>query len=196
MARTVVKDRKEYRIWNVVDKVWHRLNFLTNANSVDASDGKTLQTKVGAIDGITSDVNGESERIAASIKCVNRLNNSLVSNIYVGSDGKLHKVIGGADTVLPFNSLKNLSLSSTFKGKTGITITKEGLYCVLLRFAGDHGNPTTISLNGKSVPIMSNVDPTGGIYYASVIMYLYSGDVISGIKASANSNNISVALYE
>lgn len=104
MARTVVKDRKEYRIWNVVDKVWHRLNFLTNANSVDASDGKTLQTKVGAIDGITSDVNGESERIAASIKCVNRLNNSLVSNIYVGSDGKLHKVIGGADTVLPFSS--------------------------------------------------------------------------------------------
>lgn len=31
-------------------------------------------------------------------------NSSLVSNIYVGSDGKLHKVQGGADTVLPFSS--------------------------------------------------------------------------------------------
>lgn len=196
MASSVTKERKEYRIWDDVNKVWNLLFFRTNAKSVDAADGKTLETKIGKINGITSDINGESDSIAASIKCVNRLNNSLVSNIYVGSDGKLHKVIGGADTVLPFNSLKNLSLSSTFKGKTGITITKEGLYCVLLRFAGDHGNPTTISLNGKSVPIMSNVDPTGGIYYASVIMYLYSGDVISGIKASANSNNISVALYE
>lgn len=27
-----------------------------------------------------------------------------VSDIYVGEDGKLHKVQGGADTVLPFNS--------------------------------------------------------------------------------------------
>ena len=31
-------------------------------------------------------------------------NSSLVSNIYVGSDGKLHKVQGGADSVLPFSS--------------------------------------------------------------------------------------------
>lgn len=31
------------------------------------------------------------------------LNNDLVSDIYVGDDGKLHKVQGGADTVLPFS---------------------------------------------------------------------------------------------
>ena len=36
---------------------------------------------------------------------VNELNNSFVSNIYVGDDGKLHKVQGGADSVLPFSSL-------------------------------------------------------------------------------------------
>lgn len=34
------------------------------------------------------------------------LNNNLVSNIYVGTDGKLHKVQGGADTVLPFKQYK------------------------------------------------------------------------------------------
>ena len=32
------------------------------------------------------------------------MNSKYVSNIYVGTDGKLHKVIGGADTVLPFSS--------------------------------------------------------------------------------------------
>ena len=31
----------------------------------------------------------------------------MVSDIYVGSDGNLHKVIGGADTVLPFRSGSN-----------------------------------------------------------------------------------------
>ena len=31
------------------------------------------------------------------------VNNSFVSNIYVGNDGKLHKVQGGADSVLPFS---------------------------------------------------------------------------------------------
>lgn len=35
-----------------------------------------------------------------------QLNNSFVSNVYVGDDGKLHKVQGGADSVLPFSSIK------------------------------------------------------------------------------------------
>lgn len=35
---------------------------------------------------------------------VKDIDSSLVSNIYVGDDGKLHKVQGGADSVLPFNS--------------------------------------------------------------------------------------------
>lgn len=121
MASTVVKDRKEYRIWNVVDKVWHRLNFLTNANSVDAADGKTLQTKVGAIDGITSDVNGESERIAASIKCVNRLNNSLTANnkqFYFdyknGKYGFNTNPNRGADTFVPFSNFSSATVDYVF----------------------------------------------------------------------------------
>lgn len=113
MASTVVKDRKEYRIWNVVDKVWHRLNFLTNANSVDAADGKNLQTKVGAIDGITSDINGESDRIAASIKCVNTLKNNHLGGFtpVIDSTGKItgYKTKVGADTVFPFKSSYNIS---------------------------------------------------------------------------------------
>lgn len=118
MASTVVKDRKEYRIWNVVDKVWHRLNFLTNANSVDAADGKNLQTKVGAIDGITSDVNGESDRIAASIKCVNRLKNNHLGGFtpVIDSTGKItgYKTKVGADTVFPFSDFSSATVDYVF----------------------------------------------------------------------------------
>ena len=42
---------------------------------------KILGTNVGAITGITSDLAGESETVAASIKCVNELSSSLTQNI-------------------------------------------------------------------------------------------------------------------
>lgn len=41
---------------------------------------------------------------SAFISILSSLNNSFVSNIYVGKDGKLHKVQGGADSVLPFSN--------------------------------------------------------------------------------------------
>ena len=38
----------------------------------------------------------------------NILNNDYVENIYVGDDSKLHKIQGGADSVLPFKDIKGL----------------------------------------------------------------------------------------
>ena len=74
MATEIIRDRKIYRILtDATNKVWDRINFLTNAKSVDADDGKSLETKVGAINGITSDLSGESDTIAASISAVNKI---------------------------------------------------------------------------------------------------------------------------
>lgn len=53
------------------------------------------------------EANTESGKSAGALgvkEMVNELSNDLVSDIYVGDDGKLHKVQGGADTVLPFSS--------------------------------------------------------------------------------------------
>lgn len=77
MATITTKERVPYRIWDKVNSKWNELKFKTNANSVDAEDGKTLETKVGVINGITSDLSGEAEDVAASIKCVNQLNSNL-----------------------------------------------------------------------------------------------------------------------
>ena len=105
MATENLKERKIYRVLtNVSTKAWDKIAFWTTAKSVDAADGKDLQTKVGAINGITSDVSGTATDVAASIKVVNTLNKSLVSNVYVGTDGKLRVTKGGADTVLNFSS--------------------------------------------------------------------------------------------
>lgn len=106
MAEIVKKERAPYRIWDKINNRWNELMFKTSARSVDADDGKTLENKVGAIDGITSDINGDSDNIAASIKCVNELNNSLPTFIY-DDDGRIigYIPIGGADTVIPFGGL-------------------------------------------------------------------------------------------
>ena len=59
------------------------------------------------------------------ILLINWLNNSFVSNIYVGNDGKLHKVQGGADSVLPFSSNKRYSYSWTSSNNEQKTLTLE-----------------------------------------------------------------------
>lgn len=48
--------------------------------------------------------------IIAFCKC--QLNNNLVSNVYVGTDGKIHVVKGGADTGLNFSKTPKLLASN------------------------------------------------------------------------------------
>ena len=51
--------------------MWERIYFLTNARSVDADDGDNLETKVGAIKGITTSTTVTEEGWAADAKTVN-----------------------------------------------------------------------------------------------------------------------------
>ena len=81
MAEIITKDCKEYHIWDKVNGVWNRLFFKTNAKSVEADDGKELQTKVGAINGISSSSTATDENIAASIGYVNQELTELNTNL-------------------------------------------------------------------------------------------------------------------
>ena len=75
MANEIIKSRKYYRINNGTN--WDRMHFVTDANSVDANDGDTMETKVGAIKGITTDTNVTEEGYAADATVVSSLINSL-----------------------------------------------------------------------------------------------------------------------
>lgn len=65
---------------------------------------KILGTNVGAIRGITSDVAGESEDIAASIKVVNQLNSNLIKiknmTVTSGNNGNVYLSVKGTEKVL------------------------------------------------------------------------------------------------
>ena len=73
-----IKSRKIYRICtDAENKVWDRINFLTNAASVDAADGQSLEDKVGQIKGITDATNVTETGYAADAKTVSELSNRM-----------------------------------------------------------------------------------------------------------------------
>ena len=81
------------------------------AITVDASLSKTstnaIQNKAvtGNILNSLAEVSAATQQnTIAGALALKEVNSSLVANIYVGEDGKLHKVQGGADSVLPFSS--------------------------------------------------------------------------------------------
>lgn len=78
---------KFYRIWSAADKLWHRISFWTHANDVEFNDGKTAQTKVGAIKGITTSTSATETGYAADATTVAALNQSL-SNLSNKQDWK------------------------------------------------------------------------------------------------------------
>ena len=57
-------------------------------------------------------------------------NNDFVSSIYVGSDCKLHKVVGGADTALNFSKLGDITLKVTIRRRNivGNTVKSTNYY--------------------------------------------------------------------
>ena len=57
MAQEIVQNRKKYRVLtDAENQVWTRMNFLTNAQSVDNAAGLPLEQTIGAIRGVTSDL--------------------------------------------------------------------------------------------------------------------------------------------
>lgn len=102
MAISETTKSSYYRVRDAVNATWQRFSFWTKGSDVEFTDGKTAQTKVGAIDGITDSLASSSSRMAASAKAVKQLNDNI--KVYVGSDGKLHFKNGaGTDTALNFS---------------------------------------------------------------------------------------------
>lgn len=79
---------KAYRIWNAVDGLWHKISFWNKASDTECEDGTTVETKVGAIKGITTSTNVTEEGYAADAKTVSEINQSLSDCLKSVADGK------------------------------------------------------------------------------------------------------------
>ena len=62
----IVTGRKFRKLIDEATKLWQRISFWTKACDVEFDDGMTAETKMGAMNGITSSLVAESNNIALS----------------------------------------------------------------------------------------------------------------------------------
>lgn len=106
---TIVTGRKFRKLTDAASKKWQRISFWHKASDCEFNDGKTAEEKLGAIKGITTDLNVTVPGYAADATRVSELNNSLNGfEPILDSTGKItgYKTKAGADTVFPFSSDK------------------------------------------------------------------------------------------
>lgn len=77
ISEQIVTGRKFRKCIDVANKVWLRISFWTSANDVEFDDGKTLQQKLGTINGITDSLTSTDIKSALSAKAGKVLNDKL-----------------------------------------------------------------------------------------------------------------------
>lgn len=80
MANESIVTGKKYRILvDAAQKLWQRVSFWTKSTDVEFNDGKTAETKVGSINGITSSLTSSDGSIALSAAAGRTLNSNLTT---------------------------------------------------------------------------------------------------------------------
>ena len=166
----------------------------SNANTVEADDGKNMQTKVGAINGITSSTTANSTDIAASANLVNTRCNELSNNLGglsfgQDADDNWGYKIGGADTVVPFKGEPDFDYEHNISipyivvaGNPNVlhyyTMTeKDAEYSYLALFAVTAGSVVSIELSGASGPSFVCNKPGGSYSFAIIKDPILNGKV-------------------
>ncbi len=76
---TIISGKKIRICIDAINKLWERISIWSKASDVEFDDGRTAETKVGMINGITSDPNCEDETIAISAKAFGDLSANMNS---------------------------------------------------------------------------------------------------------------------
>ncbi len=137
MSTQIVTGKKYHILTDLVNKVWSVISFWTKASDVEFNDGKTAQTKLGAINGITSDLNGESESIAASIKAVNQLNNSLIVSTALYVNVNPITIPAGSMGEIPLQLVSGkvgahfIGITRVYTGSWGLSVVGAGISSIM-----------------------------------------------------------------
>lgn len=118
---SIASGYKKFKKYILTSSGFQLVSHWTKANTLEFDDGKTAQDKLGAIDGISSSRESNSDKIAASTALVSELNSDLAGYKFgTTSDGKPGYIIpGGADTVIPFKGNCVLAYSKMFSPIAG-----------------------------------------------------------------------------
>lgn len=126
-------------------------------------------------------------------------NSSLISDIYVGTDGKLHKTKGGADTVLNFSSGK-MSFVTSIQSSAGRGYTFTDSYKhIFIILTGGRTKDVSSYVNGISLSNGSKItvdyykygvqDTKGSITFETTTYVAHASNISIGTTLSITFNN-------
>ena len=151
------------------------------AITVDASLSKTstnaIQNKAvtGNILNSLAEVSAATQQnTIAGALALKEVNSSFVSNIYVGSDGKLHKVQGGADSVLPFSKKVIFTARGILSDNANVVIDVSELKSIKITHSTEYKCNATILADGASIKTLTpNTSATIDVSNYSLIRMNY-----------------------
>lgn len=83
---SIVSGYKKFKKYILTSSGFQLVSHWTKANTLEFDDGKTAQAKLGAIDGISSSRESNSDKIAASTALVSELNSDLGGCSFLQND--------------------------------------------------------------------------------------------------------------
>lgn len=203
---SIVSGYKKFKKYILTSSGFQLVSHWTKANTLEFDDGKTAQAKLGAIDGISSSRESNSDKIAASTALVSELNSDL-GGIRFGKDirGNYGYIKDGADTVTPFNNIASYHLTQSWDNlsqlqndkKNGYTITIDLPICkkamlILSARLNWSENGWKYTLNSGNLEI-SNLVSKGATwktnYAASMALYVVSSTSGCNITFTTNDND-------
>lgn len=160
---SIISGYKKFKKHIKTNEGFQLQSFWTNANTVEADDKRTMQTKVGAINGISSSETANSGEIAASTSLTNKMNGSInqlsrdlhtlndngaIKGMDAREDGVYITYSTGADTVTKKlgsgDSVTKTFNSGVFSKSASGTINVSGYRYVLINSI-QIGNPNASS---------------------------------------------------
>lgn len=121
---TIVTGRKFRKLTDAASKKWQRISFWHKASDCEFNDGKTAEEKLGAIKGITTDLNVTVPGYAADATRVSELNNSLGGLQFLkDAEGNWGYKPSGADSVTPFSGMEPVQWGISFPGMNDASYT-------------------------------------------------------------------------
>ncbi len=144
----IVTGRKFRKLLDEATKLWQRISFWTKATDVEFDDGQTAESKMGAIKGITTDLNVTETGYAADATMLTQLYSEItglnlkdqeLQNALAALDTRVTNAINGGDLAPPFEY--NYLISNYITNKDGGIVTTADTASAWTFY--DTGHPST-----------------------------------------------------
>ena len=176
---SIASGYKKFKKYILTSSGFQLVSHWTKANTLEFDDGKTAQDKLGAIDGISSSRESNSDKIAASTALVSELNSDLAGYQFRVNNG-VPEYKAGADAVwVPFKSPELITCKSGLSG-IKVTITKTGTYIIVASRGGLRSGNVYVTVSGSEVTKIDHTLANNGGWLWSITSDVYEGMLNTG----------------